>query len=219
MSIILNKEVTTPIVDWFANNIESVKKDLKGFGARQISFHLGNPLIFAELQRYDNKQLRNKDFPMENLERVEVELREHFNIPKESKYASMGILIAYSEKGYLCRTHRDKTPDNDHCHVRLNVLISKPEIGGNPIIIKSGRYFDKHEKCTYPIITSVKENEPWICLASEFEHSTTLQDGDTPRIMISLGYNVPRKILEEHGYLKAPEETFKNAAGDYDDTI
>jgi hypothetical protein len=155
---------------------------------------------------------------MQSLKRIEAKLKELFNIPKESKHASMGTLLAYSEKGYLCRVHRDKTPDDEHCHVRLNVLISKPEIGGNPIIIKGGLYFGNHEKCVYPIITSVEENEPWICLASEFEHSTTLQDGETPRIMISFGYDVPRKVLEEHGYLKTPEKV-DNKPGEYDDTI
>jgi len=218
MSILLNKEITVPIVDWFADNIEGIKEDPEDFGARRIQSHLGAPWMLEDLHEPSNHKPHDKNFPIENLKRVEVELKKLFNIPKDAAYARMGVLISYSEKGYLCRLHKDPTVD-DHCHARVNVLISKPSIGGDPIIVKTGMD-GKYPRCRYPIITSVKENEPWICIASEFEHSTTLQDGDIPRIMISIGYDVPRNILEKNGYVKsAKENILKKPELPYDDRI
>ena len=217
MSVILNKEITAPIVDWFASNIKSIKEDPESYGARKIRSHLGDPLMLENLHEPSNTQIHDKNFPMESLKRVEVELKELFNIPKDAAYAKMGALIAYSEKGYLCRLHKDSAVDDEHCHARLNVLISKPSIGGDPIIVKS-RMDGKPLNCRYPIITSVRENEPWICVASEFEHSTTIQGGDIPRIMISIGYDVPRGVLEDNGHLPLLNPFNKNPNG-YNDQL
>lgn len=67
--------------------------------------------------------------------------------------------------------------DHNHrglIHTRFNVLVSKPEAGGEPI--NNGRMID------------VNEGEVWRCNAGLDLHSCTKVVGNKPRIVLSFGY-------------------------------
>ena len=84
----------------------------------------------------------------------------------------LGNFIGVVEEGGYVHQHMDPRTDGK-CHVRINFMISKPDIGGMPII--NGRTYD------------IKEGECWINLASEWEHGTDIVKGTKPRITLSIG--------------------------------
>lgn len=129
--------------------------------------------------------LSEQNFPYNELKYIEEELINKYNIPV-NKYAESGIMMVYSEDGYKCKWHTDTTDDQNVYTTRLNVLLSKSEQGGEPIIKKNGS----------EIVIPVKRNEPWICIAGKYEHSTVKTKGKTPRILLSFGYDVSKIMLE-----------------------
>lgn len=73
--------------------------------------------------------------------------------------------------GAFTHKHKDIAP-NGYIHVRANWMLKKPPIGGNPVL-------DDVE-------IDVKENDLWVCFASEESHaSTAIQDGE--RLICSFG--------------------------------
>lgn len=72
-------------------------------------------------------------------------------------------------------------------HIRLNVLVSKSEEGGNPIWRDADNISWRQE---------VELNQAWFSLAGDYKHSTTATKGKTPRILLSFGYDVPRAYLK-----------------------
>ena len=77
--------------------------------------------------------------------------------------------------GAFTHEHQDYAPDG-LVHVRCNVMLRKPLIGGNPII--DGERIE------------VGENDLWLCLASLERHaSEPIQGGE--RLMFSFGGLVP----------------------------
>ncbi len=173
------------IKDWILDNLDFIKKqpNSKPKGHRGVVF--GMP----EIQDPDTKELLIANgFPYGDLISIEEELINHFRLPTR-KYADLGIMFVYCEKGYKCTWHTDDTDNQHEYTTRLNVLLSKPEEGGEPILKKKG----------VEEVIPVKENEPWICVAGKYEHSTVKTKGDTPRILLSFGYDVPKLILESLG--------------------
>lgn len=73
------------------------------------------------------------------------------------------------------QVHEHKDPNQGGLiHTRFNIMISKPEIGGNPVI--DG------------IEVNVKEGEMWICQAGLYKHYCTEVKGNKPRIILSFGF-------------------------------
>tara|TARA_R100000458_G_scaffold25911_1_gene23305 strand:+ start:1585 stop:2208 length:624 start_codon:yes stop_codon:yes gene_type:complete len=196
----LNKELTEPIVDWFDNNIKSIKKNNEEFLFNVPKGHKGFVLGIKDLDVKQRQELlEEKGFPLTSFLEIVDALREYYKIPKETKPSKMGWIISYAESGYLCKFHRDSNGSNETIHSRINVMISKPDIGGQALIVKpDGRN-------SYPNIIDVEENEPWLCLAGEYYHSTVEVKGDKPRIMISIGLETPRWILEKNNHIKPNE--------------
>jgi hypothetical protein len=98
-----------------------------------------------------------------------------------------GIMISYSEAGHEVHEHTDKNYRPADIHTRINLMISKPEKGGLAVINKK--------------IIDIEENEPWLCAAGYYEHSSTKVEGKTPRVVISFGYQVNKEELKEKKWI------------------
>tara|TARA_R110000787_G_scaffold104425_1_gene211476 strand:+ start:214 stop:768 length:555 start_codon:yes stop_codon:yes gene_type:complete len=167
---------------WIVENLDFIKSmpDSKPRGHKGVVFGI------QDIQSTAAKRiLLEQNFPYNELKYIEEELINKYKIPVK-KYAGSGIMIVYTEKGYKCKWHTDTTDDQNSYTTRLNVLLSKPETGGEPIIKKNGS----------EIVIPVKKNEPWICVAGKYEHSTVKTKGKTPRILLSFGYDVSKVMLE-----------------------
>lgn len=98
------------------------------------------------------------------------ELHSFFTEPILQDYC--GIIT----EGGAIQPHRDS--DNiDGVHVRYNVMISKPRLGGDP-------YQDG-------VLIPVEEGEVWRCNASRVAHWCSQVVGDRPRIVLSFGFLIP----------------------------
>lgn len=185
----ISKSKTKPIVDWAINNAEFInnRKDERGRYIGRPGNHAGESFGILNLDSEKvQEELKDYNFPYSNLISIDKELRDIYNIPKDSNTSKMGWILMYSKEGYICRPHKDKNV-GDMIHTRLNVMISKPEEGGEPII--AGHVIKR------------EENEPWICVAGKYEHSTVETKGETPRILLSFGYLVDEEIINKNEYL------------------
>lgn len=102
-------------------------------------------------------------------------------VPSEEEHL-YGNFIGVNSGGAFVHTHTDPRK-SDKIHVRLNFLVQKPSSGGMPII----------DGVTY----QVDQGQCWINLASEWKHGSTPVVGSIPRIVLSLGRYVDRKLLED----------------------
>ena len=175
------------INNWVLDNLEFIKDQPESTpkGHRGVVFgiqDLQTPKMKALLLDYK--------FPYNELKHIEEELINTYKIPVK-KYASSGIMLVYSEEGYKCKWHTDDTDNQNEWTTRFNVLLNKPLKGGDPIIKKNGL------KETIP----VKQYEPWMCLSGKYEHSTIKNQGPRPRVLLSYGYDVNKKLLENLGHL------------------
>lgn len=84
-----------------------------------------------------------------------------------------------TEGGFVHR-HRDDAPPGKY-HVRMNIMLSKPEAGGEPVI--DGRKI------------SVGERDLWCFYPSVILHESTPVRGSRKRFVISIGILVPRTPL------------------------
>jgi len=82
--------------------------------------------------------------------------------------------------GAAVHTHKDTAPAG-LCHVRCNVAIKMPIVGGNPVL--SG------------VELPVSEGEAWVCFASIEEHGSTPVESGT-RVVVSLGGLVDKDKAE-----------------------
>lgn len=94
-----------------------------------------------------------------------------------------GIFLGVNNDGGFVHEHVDRAPDGFH-HVRINYLISKPNVGGLPIV--------NNVK-----LDDIEEGGCWLNIANIWTHSSTPVVGDKDRIVLSLGALVPVKIIEE----------------------
>jgi hypothetical protein len=190
---IIHKRFTQPILDWVLNE-ENRDKYIT-----DKPEHSGN--VWArDYLHTESDDLIEAKFPYICLNDLSREILEYYRLdwdtPIEPNY---GILLCYSTKGHKVHEHRDANfnvegPDEslnedlphdylgDVVHVRFNLLISKPDHGGNPVI--SGTEYN------------VKENELWSCVAGMDKHSTTRVVGDKPRVLLSFGHFIPLKTVK-----------------------
>lgn len=94
-----------------------------------------------------------------------------------------GNFIGVNLTGGNVHQHTDPRHDNGYHHIRLNFLIQKPEIGGNPVI----------DGVEY----SIGEGQSWINYASEWWHGSTPVSGNRYRIVLSLGAYVSPEMLQK----------------------
>jgi hypothetical protein len=176
------------IVDWALKNesivkyrdsilTEKSKSGHKGWENGGYIIHLEQEKVKLEWEKYN--------FPYENLVSIDSQIKKIYNLSEVLEFAPMGWILMYTENDYVCKWHKDPNTSEGKIHTRFNIMISKPEEGGFPII----RMADKET------VIKVEENEPWVCLAGLYEHSTTEIKGNKPRIMLSFGYNIK---LDEH---------------------
>jgi hypothetical protein len=119
-------------------------------------------------------------------------VKEYFNSLMKEKYEQLGIFDAEEEPviGVFIGTgiensfvHKHKDPPKPGFnHVRLNFLVSKPEIGGNPII--------NDEEI------EIQEGESWLNVADLWMHGSTTVKGNKKRIVLSIGALVPTQTVE-----------------------
>ena len=108
-----------------------------------------------------------------------------------------GNFISEVKENNCIHIHRDPR-SRGKMHIRLNFVVQKSEIGGNPIIIYSSnrRQIAKREKFEYDI----QEKCSWINFASEWFHGTTKVFGSRKRIVLSLGtyvdVDLAQKVLQ-----------------------
>ena len=164
-------ELTIPVVKW-VNTLSNRKKYLD---ARPPE-HKG--VVFGA--RFTNK----KSFPLyKELKQINNYILKQYGYKLNTPICKQdGHFISYSEDKHIVHTHKDKNPDEDTLIVRFNVMVSKPFIGGNPII-------DGDE-------IKVKENEVWVCKAGEVFHGTSEVQGEKPRIMLSFGHHINKKLIK-----------------------
>ena len=123
-------------------------------------------------RRYCNVNKFNLDITKKISEFSTYCYTEYFGIKiqDEPKY---GNFIGVHESGGFVHPHKDsKGPDNEH-HIRFNFLVSKPSQGGMPIL-NGIRY-------------NIDENNGWMNVADEWEHSSSVVIGDKHRIVLSMG--------------------------------
>lgn len=156
--------------------------------------HEGALLAIKNLQLQQTKEfLSPLDFPYTQLQNINDQLMSYYKIPKDSVDAKLGWMLVYASEGYKCKVHRDASGSRDGFYsTRLNVLISKSEAGGDPIIFIDGK----------EVVIEVEQNEPWLCVSGKYQHSTTRTEGPTPRILLSFGYNLDAQLIEQLDYMR-----------------
>ena len=197
---------TTPIINWFSNNIKLIKKNPKDFSLRINPTHKGFVMGINNIQKKETqKNLLDKKFPLDSFLNIVSTIKKHYNLPNNLlPFRQEGWMIIYAEEGYICRMHKDESPKGEKHHVKFNIMINKPIKGGQPILFKkelssstgiSDAFGPLKMDVMYPYIIDVEENEPWICLSDKYVHSTVEVKGDKPRIVISLGFEVDKNQI------------------------
>jgi hypothetical protein len=125
---------------------------------------------------------RRKYWPLKDdidrlLEMKKRELTEKFGISDWVVDPTYHDLIGYIAEGGSVRPHKDADIDG-RSHVRINVLVQKPERGCVPLL--DGIPID------------IGLGDAWLCFAGLCRHSTTPVEGAKFRSIISYGLQVDR---------------------------
>lgn len=104
---------------------------------------------------------------------VEVENLVNYKEPEKAKnfFAEYG-------KNSECRLHRDPTLETDYFHVRYNLMLSKPDRGGQTV--HGDEFLD------------IDERVLWKCFAEHLEHGSDVVMGNKPRSIISMGFLIAK---------------------------
>ena len=192
----ISKKYSDSILNWILNS-NNRKKYIT-----EKPEHQGFVVARDHLHSYPDDLVKSQ-FPFKDLFNIANEILNIYDLPDNTPIEpNYGFLICYSEAGHKVHEHMDANfnadgPDGknlphdylgDVIHVRLNTLISKPEIGGNPII----------DNIEY----KVKENEVWRCMAGVNEHRTNMVHGEKPRVLLSFGYFIKVEDAKEKKWFK-----------------
>jgi hypothetical protein len=131
--------------------------------------------------RYINDDINFPKIALEIRERIKNYLQlEDMVRPPFTK----GMVASYAEPGDTCYVHKDPVWLEGHHTMHCNVIVQKPESGGNVII--EGKEFDMPEGdiiCYY---------------VSDLNHEVTKVLGNTPRLMWIFGFCVEESQNEKH---------------------
>ena len=177
--MIIDKKLTQPIVDW------CLKESNRDKYFRDPNYHAGNVLGQTNLDNI-SIELMLGGFPYEDLIAIEKEIIKHYGFEEVSRDTIFGTMISYSTQGHEVHTHSDKNLGMN-IHTRINLMLLKPEEGGNPIINN--------------VEIDVQENNTWHCVAGYYRHSSKKVKGNKPRLVISFGYQINEKKLNQLQWL------------------
>lgn len=108
---------------------------------------------------------------------------EEIGIPNILPEPQFGTFIGVNTDGGSVHEHQDLRDRNNNVHLRLNFMVQKPNVGGNPII--NGKEY------------WIEESACWINYASEWTHGSTPVAGGRERVVLSLGACVPEYIVRQ----------------------
>lgn len=120
----------------------------------------------------------NVDFPETALD-IRVRIKEYLQLEDMVRPPFInGMVASYAETGDTCYEHIDPVWCEGHHTMHCNVIIQKPESGGNVVI--EGKEYDmpKGDLICYYV--------------SDLKHKVTEVYGDTPRLMWIFGFCVER---------------------------
>jgi len=130
----------------------------------------------------DDPERLKRGLPIIPMFKIWQSMLAHFGLPKRQELDyEFGALISFSEEGHKVQPHKDPNPDGK-IHTRFNVLISKPEAGGQAIIDNE--------------IVDTEQNEVWVCAAGRYLHSSVPIKGKKPRILLSYGTYLTPETLD-----------------------
>lgn len=117
----------------------------------------------------------------EVIEQEKIKLAYKFGIYEWKPEPRFGNFIGCNFEGAFVHPHKDPTLPG-YTHIRFNIMISKPESGGEPIIDNN--------------IVDIDEKGCWLCIASKQLHKTNPVIGSKRRIVPSLGVLVKNDKLD-----------------------
>jgi len=94
-----------------------------------------------------------------------------------------GNFIGVNLTGGSVHQHTDRRDASGNYHIRMNFMVQKPELGGNPII-------DNKEY-------EINENDCWINYASEWMHGSIPVQGAKSRVVLSLGAYINPQVVRD----------------------
>lgn len=144
-------------------------------------------------------------FPYDDFMSLKTEIIDSFNLDTSRMKlteVAFGDMVSQSIGKYSCHFHQDPNLSEDWLHVRLNILLTRPEIGGYQVVYDNpiGSYPDEQIPRTY----HVEINQPWAMVAGMFPHGTssmTSISDKTPRTIISYGTYIHIDYLNELGWV------------------
>lgn len=106
----------------------------------------------------------------DEIDRVRDLAFDHFGVARGAHSKQAPDFFNYHTGGAV-HFHRDGLPG----HKRINVMVSKPEVGGNPVIAGAE--------------IAVEDGDVWLCDAARDLHGSTTMGGARPRIVLSFGFD------------------------------
>lgn len=117
---------------------------------------------------------------LENLRKkvIEVERFQKFKDPEKSR-----TFLSVYGKSSECSIHSDPTQDPNFVHVRYNLMLSKPDKGGETV-------YDRN-------FLDIEERVLWRCVAEYSRHGTDVVQSNKPRTIISMGFLLDKQEFEK----------------------
>lgn len=155
------------LASWIMNNHHNfVDANMKG--VRKTTRYLNDDIKFPQIALEIRERLKNY-LALEDI------IRPPF---------TNGMVASYAEPGDTCYEHTDPVWCEGHHTMHCNVIVQKPECGGNVVI--EGKEFDMPEGdiiCYY---------------VSELKHSVTKVTGNNNRLMWIFAFCVAKDLNEKH---------------------
>ena len=146
------------LLEWANSNFHKTKPNPHG----------ANRFFIDKINEFDN-------LPMEYHE-IKQRIIHIDNIDPYNIDPVFGDFLSFNFQGGFVHKHVDPN-QTAHIHTRYNLILSKPEQGGDPIYGE-----DK--------IIPYEEKFIWRCQAGKFFHQSRPVMGDKPRINISFGFSI-----------------------------
>lgn len=171
----IDESLAAPVREWVLNKENRDKLFVTpGSGTINVS-----GLPHCEMETPERARYK---LPVLEMFKIYQSILKHYNLPRTQQLdKEFGALISFSENGHKVQPHTDPNPTGK-IHTRFNVLISKPEKGGEAIIDNK--------------TISTEENEVWVCAAGKYMHSSVEVEGDKPRILLSYGTYLTPEVVE-----------------------